>query len=196
MDFPVDLPGICRGGAALSNEPQSRLFFALGCSPALRKTISHWRTSLSLRTGRPVPAANFHLTLLFLGAVDKALIPGVCAAASNIRLPGKSLTLCLDRLEVWRKSGVLVLGPSDACADLMRLAYALEQAMLAFGRAKEDMEFRPHLTLVRDYRLPVPEAVSPPEFVLRADRFTLYESHKGQYLALAEWPLVQPVASD
>jgi 2'-5' RNA ligase len=74
----------------------------------------------------------------------------------------------------------------------MRLSYALEQAMLRFGHDQENKEFRPHLTLARDYQSPVPEAGSPPEFFLRSDRFGLYQSHKGQYTLIADWPLVQP----
>jgi 2'-5' RNA ligase len=174
------------------NDQQSRLFFALTCSPALRKSISQWRASLSLRVGRPVPAANFHLTLLFLGSVDQAQIAEICATASKITVPGKTLTLVLDRLEVWRKSKAMVLTPDDAPPELMRLSYALEQAMLKFGDDKEAKEFRPHLTLSRDYQSAVPEAGSPPEFFLRADRFGLYRSHKGQYTLIADWPLVQP----
>lgn len=175
----------------MNNEPQSRLFFALGCPSALRKTISQWRSSLGLRTGRPVPTVNFHLTLLFLGAVNTARIADICTVASNVKTPGKRLTLALDRLEVWRKSKVLVLMPDAAPAELMRFAYALEQAMLPFVHNPEQQEFRPHLTLTRDYLSQVPETGSPPEFFLRADRFALYESHKGQYRMIAEWPLVE-----
>ena len=174
----------------LSIEPQSRLFLALGCPPALGKTISRWRTSLSLRIGRPVPVANFHLTLLFLGSVDRGRIAEICTAASKITVPGKPLTVVLDRLEAWRKSATLVLTPGDAPLELMRLSYALEQAMLSFGNDQGHKEFRPHLTLSRDYRSPVPEADIEPEFFLRADRFALYESHKGQYRVIADWPLV------
>jgi 2'-5' RNA ligase len=79
---------------------------------------------------------------------------------------------------------------------VMRLSYALEQAILPFGRDEEHKEFRPHLTLTRDYRYPVPEMSSPPEFFLRADRFALYESHKGQYRMIAEWPLTSPQRLD
>jgi 2'-5' RNA ligase len=168
------------------NEPQSRLFFALGCPPALKKTISQWRTSLQLRTGRPVPTANFHLTLLFLGSVSTSRIAEICRAASTVKVPGKPLNVVLDRLDVWRTSKVLVLTPKDAPPELMRLSYALEQAMLPFGQEQEHPVFRPHLTLARDYRSSVPEACSPPEFFLRADRFALYASHKGQYRIIAQ----------
>jgi len=180
---------------ALINEQQSRLFFALTCSPSLRKAISEWRASLSLRVGRPVPAANFHLTLLFLGSVDQAQIANICAAASIVKMPGKPLTVVLNRLEVWRKSKAMVLTPGDAPPEVMRLAYALEQAMLRFGQDQEHKEFRPHLTLARDYQSGVPEADNPPEFFLRADRFALYESYKGRYRVITEWPLV-PSADD
>jgi 2'-5' RNA ligase len=171
-------------------EPVKRLFFALSCSPEQRKAIGHWRAALQLRNGRPVPVENFHLTLLFLGAVGVAQIGEVCTAAAKVRVPGEPLRIALDRLDVWRRAGALVLAPEQAPPELLRLVYALEQAMLPFGFEDAPKEFRPHLTLMRDYRTPAPESPTPPEFFLRADRFALFESHKGRYRALAEWPLV------
>jgi 2'-5' RNA ligase len=171
-------------------EPFKRLFFALSCPPEQRRAIAQWRNALQLRSGRPVPADNFHLTLLFLGAVGVAQIGEICTAAAKVRVPGEPLRLVLDRLDVWRRAGVLVLAPEQAPPELLRLVYALEQAMLPFGFEDAPKEFRPHLTLMRDYRMPVPESAAAPEFFLRADRFVLFESHKGRYRVLAEWPLV------
>ena len=57
-----------------SHEPLKRLFFALNCPPEQRKAIAQWRSALELRSGRPVPVENFHLTLKFLGAVGVAQI--------------------------------------------------------------------------------------------------------------------------
>lgn len=102
------------------------------------------------------------------------------------------MTVVLDRLDAWQKSKVLVLSPEDPTVEMMRLSYALDQAILLFVRDEEHKEFRPHLTLTRDYRSPAPEASIAPEFFLRADRFALYESHKGQYRMIAEWPLTRP----
>ncbi|MGE8153089.1 RNA 2',3'-cyclic phosphodiesterase [Pseudomonas vancouverensis] len=175
-----------------SREPFKRLFFALGCGAELRRDIGQWRSALQLRSGRPVPADNFHLTLLFLGAVDIARIADLCTAAGKVRTPGKRVTVVLDRLDVWRRAGVLVLGAEEAPAALLRLVYELEQAMLPFGVQDKPKEYRPHLTLARDYWAPVPESPTAPEFFLRAERFTLFESHKGRYRALAEWPLIAP----
>lgn len=173
-----------------SHEPFKRLFFALNCPPEQRKAIAQWRSALELRSGRPVPVENFHLTLLFLGAVGVAQIGEICTAAAKVRVPGAPLRLALDRMEVWRRAGVLVLAPEQAPPELLRLVYALEQAMLPFGLEETPKEFRPHLTLMRDYRMPVPESATAPEFFLRADHFVLFESHKGRYRAMAEWPLV------
>jgi 2'-5' RNA ligase len=173
-----------------THEPSKRLFFALNCPLEQRKAVAQWRSALQLRSGRTVPAENFHLTLMFLGSVGVAQIAEVCTAAAKVRVPGVPLQVTLDRLDAWRRAGVLVLASEQAPAELLRLVYALEQAMLPFGFEESSKEFRPHLTLMRDYRVPVPESATPPEFVLRANHFTLYESHKGRYRALAEWPLV------
>ena len=58
-----------------------------------------------------------------------------------LKVPGKRLTVVLDQLEVWRKSKVLVLTPTDAPPELMRLSYALEQTMSSFGQDQEHKDF-------------------------------------------------------
>jgi len=171
-------------------EEAKRLFFALDCPAVQRKAIAQWRGELGLRTGKPVPADNFHLTLLFIGAVPLAQINEVCEAAGQVRTQGEALRIPLDRLQVWHRPGVLSLAPEQAPPALLRLVYALEQAMLPFGFEETPREFRPHLTLARDYRAPEPESATPPEFFLRAERFALFESHKGRYRILQDWPLI------
>ena len=173
-----------------SREPFKRLFFALDCAPAQRKAIAQWRSALQLRSGRPVPAENFHLTLKFLGSVAIAQIADICDAAASVRTSGERLTVVLDRLDVWRRAGALVLAPEQAPPALLRLVYDLEQAVLPFALEDAPREFRPHLTLARDYHAPVPESATPPEFFLRADRFILFESHKGRYRVVQDWPLI------
>ncbi len=172
-----------------SHEPFKRLFLALSCPAAQQRAIAQWRATLRPRSGRPVPAENFHLTLVFLGMIGVAQIEDVCRAAAAVSGMNSVLEVVLDRLEVWHRAGVLVLAPDQASPELLRLVYALEQAMLPFAPEKAAKPFRPHLTLMRDYRLPPPELTTLPEFYLRATHFTLYESRKGRYRPLAEWPL-------
>lgn len=172
-------------------EPFKRLFFALPCTAAQRRAIAQWRSTLGLRSGRPVPAENFHLTLMFLGSVAVAQIPRICAAAANVRTPGEALHVPLDRLEVWRRAGVLLLAPAQAPLALRQLVYALQEALLPLGLVDSPREFRPHLTLMRDYRAAVPESQIPADFQLSARHFALFESHKGRYRPLAEWALAR-----
>ncbi|WP_219059859.1 RNA 2',3'-cyclic phosphodiesterase [Pseudomonas sp. UMAB-08] len=171
-------------------EPLKRLFFALPCADAQRRAIAQWRRALELSSGRPVPAENFHLTLMFLGSVAVSQIPDICAAAARARTPGQPWTVPLDRLDVWHQSNVLLLAPAQPPTALRQLVYALQQALLPLGFVEATREFRPHLTLMRDYRAPVPESNTQPDFHLSARHLTLFESHKGRYRPLAEWPLV------
>lgn len=171
----------------MNDQPFKRLFFALECAPEQRRAIARWRGELALRTGRPVPSENFHVTLVFLGAVEVAQIAELCAAAAKVRMPTGTISVALDKLEAWRQAGVLVLTSQETPPGLLRLVYALEQAILPFGFAQVSREYRPHLTLMRDYRGQPPEAGTAPEFWLRASRVVLYESHKGRYRELASW---------
>ncbi|MNC65647.1 RNA 2',3'-cyclic phosphodiesterase [compost metagenome] len=62
--------------------------------------------------------------------------------------------------------------------------------MLPLGFSETPREYRAHLTLARRYQGPVPEAMVAAEFLLRARQFTLFESRKGRYWSLAQWPLL------
>lgn len=176
-------------------EPFKRLFFALECESSQRRAIARWRNELGSGLGRPVPSSNFHLTLMFLGAVPTAQLPAICAAAEAVAVPGKTLTLVLDALQTWRSANALVLAPTQTPAALRQLVYALQQAMLPLGFAGAARDYRPHLTLAHGYQGPVPEALVPADFLLRARHFTLFESRKGRYWPLAQWPLGAPDAA-
>jgi len=170
-------------------EPFKRLFLALDCSEAQRRAVAQWRRELGLRSGRPVPAENFHLTLLFLGDVEALRVPAICAAIDNLVLPRGPLRLRLDQLQCWPRAGVLVLAPQQTPPALRQLVYALQQALLPLGFEEQARELRPHLTLSREFRDEVPEATTAPDFHLAARHITLYESRKGRYWPLAQWPL-------
>lgn len=172
------------------NEPFKRLFFALPCTPAQGKALSRWRSDLRLRSGKPVPSGNFHVTLMFLGAVGVSQLPAILEVAARLRPPERLEPLVLDRLEVWRRSQALVLTTQESPKVLLRWVYQLQEALLPLGFVVDSREFRPHLTLARDFRNEVPEAAVAPEFRWNAREFVLYESTKGKYEPLAHWPLL------
>ncbi|MNN25392.1 2'-5'-RNA ligase [compost metagenome] len=174
-----------------SGAPFKRLFFALPVSDAQRRALAQWRRALNLRSGKPVPAENFHVTLLFLGDVDAAQVPAICAAVDQLKRPASAPRLLLDRLQVWPRASALVLEPQQTPTALLQLVYGLHQALLPLGVEAAKREYRPHLTLSRDYRGQPPEAATAPEWFLTARHFTLYESRKGAYWPLAQWPLTE-----
>lgn len=171
-----------------TGQPFKRLFVAVDCEAPQRREIARFRHALDARCGKPVPPGQFHLTLLFLGDVDSQQVPAVCAAIEGVSRP-PAMRLVLDRLAVWQRPGVLVLESPDAPPALRRLAYDLQQAVLLWVPQPPAQEYRPHLTLMREFRGQVPEAASAPAFWLKVRQFTLFESYKGRYLPLADWPL-------
>lgn len=172
------------------DEPFKRLFFALPCSPQRGKAISRWRRGLGLRGGRPVPVENFHLTLMFLGEVGVGQLPVILDTAARLRPLAQPVNLWLDQVEVWRRSQALVLTSKEVPSAFLHWVYALQQAMLPLGFDTDSRDFRPHLTLMRDYRDPVPEVAPDTEFSLPGREFVLFESSKGRYLPLAHWSLI------
>ncbi|WP_240349629.1 RNA 2',3'-cyclic phosphodiesterase [Pseudomonas putida] len=171
-----------------NDQPFKRLFFALSVDEAPRRAIAQWRQDLCLRVGKPVAADNFHVTLLFVGDVSADQMPSLIASVGALKHP-RALRLQLDRLNVWLRPQILVLEPIQAPPALLRLAYDLAQTLRPLGIVEQPHDYRPHLTLSRDFHQEVPETPLAPDFMLVARHFTLFESRKGQYWPVAEWPL-------
>ncbi|UPF05998.1 RNA 2',3'-cyclic phosphodiesterase [Pseudomonas mosselii] len=137
-----------------SGAPFKRLFFALPVSDEQCRALAQWRRSLNLRSGKPVPAENFHVTLLFLGDVDAEQVPAICTAVDQLRRPVAPPRLLLDRLQVWPRASALVLEAQQAPAALLQLVYGLQQALLPLGVEAANREYRPHLTLCQGLSRP------------------------------------------
>ena len=66
-----------------------RLFFAIELPTTLQRRIVRWRAShFPAEAGRPVVAANMHLTLAFLGEVSAEKQRALSAMAGRISQPG------------------------------------------------------------------------------------------------------------
>jgi RNA 2',3'-cyclic 3'-phosphodiesterase len=174
----------------MSRAVRRRLFFALWPEPDLSQQFAAlWPMS----AGSAVRVDDLHLTVLFLGQIPEGQVADVAAAAAKVHLP--AIRQPLVRLEAWPESGVLCL-TGDPVAPLEALRRALGRAAAAAGLdlARERKEFRPHVTLGRDYT-PAPRFDPPPiePQLLIAHRFSLAESiprrDGRRYELLASWPL-------
>ncbi len=172
-----------------------RLFFALEPDPDTSMRIADWRDRQFGRAGRPVPPANFHVTLAFLGELREAGLERLEAAVDE-RLARGGLSggrLELDITGYWQRPGVYWLGASFCPESLQRLARTLAGVGAALGCRKDSRSFQPHLTLFRGLGVAPPAPAVAPRFVLPYAHFILFESRQGRqgvsYHPLRDWAL-------
>jgi 2'-5' RNA ligase len=169
-----------------------RLFFALWPPEDLQAALAgEARRALAGHRGRPVPAANLHITLAFLGATAPA--DRACYERAADTLAGRpGFSLVLDHLAFHRRRGMLWARPAEAPQALLDLARALGDALAACGRAPEQRPFRAHVTLAREAAgLPRTQPMTPRTWPV--SRFVLVASEPGpggvEYRLLRSWAL-------
>jgi RNA 2',3'-cyclic 3'-phosphodiesterase len=145
-----------------------------------------------------VPEDNLHLTLRFIGEVERPLANDVAAALGRIRFEPFALRLKgIGKFEQ-RNGGALWAGvePREPVAAL---AAKVERACVSAGLEPERRAFHPHITLARWKR---GNAGAVEAFVRRnsdlssdpfgVDRFILFESklsrHGAHYIEVAGYP--------
>ncbi len=132
-----------------------RLFIAIDTPPAVAASLLH---TLPVHRGvRPVPAAQLHLTLRFLGDQDEDSAARIGKALAAIQAP--PLTMQVQGVGRFRGGQGAVLWAGLAHDDrLTALFDAIEAALADIGIARERRRFHPHLTVAR-CRPGLPEAV-------------------------------------
>ncbi|MDX1626607.1 MAG: RNA 2',3'-cyclic phosphodiesterase [Wenzhouxiangellaceae bacterium] len=163
-----------------------RLFFALWPDAGLRDAIAVRAARLEGLPGRPVPATNFHVTLVFLGDVPESKVDDYAAAVPD--RPAQAFTLVLDRLGWFPRARVCWLG-GEAPAAGRSLVESLAAALEPLGHEPERRPWRPHVTLLRGARRP-PSVRDVEPVAWPAGDFALVESVPGRpYQVLRSWPL-------
>lgn len=146
-----------------SNDSAGRLFIGVPLTEGARWTIDeHVRRSMPDGVpGRPVPAANWHLTLRFLGATSADQLSAIVRRMRAAEL-GEAFEVGFGGLGAFsrpRSARVLWIGLTDGVERMKALARVAEDAARAAGFAAEEKPFKPHLTLSR---------IQPPRDVTRA----------------------------
>ncbi len=160
-----------------------RLFFALWPDPATRQRLQQLTGTLRLPAAKRIRPENLHVTLVFLGNVDELLLPAIEEQVKGISAPG--FTLLFDRLEYWRRPGIVCLTckPVPAAEQLVQ---ELSAVCTGLGMTLDDREFRAHVTLARHVRGKPEVAMEPLPWSARA--LVLVESQTrpegGQYTIL------------
>jgi 2'-5' RNA ligase len=142
---------------------------------------------------------NLHLTLRFIGEVERPLADDIAAALERVRSEAFELRLASVGMFEQRNGGAIWagVGPRE---PLAALAAKVERACQSAGLEPERRAFHPHITLARYNRRSLAAAqaliernrglASDP---FPADRFTLYESrlsrHGAHYHEVGIYPL-------
>lgn len=175
-----------------------RLFFGLELQETTTLKISDWRDRQFSGAGRPVPPANFHVTLAFIGQLSahrlERLLQAVDHMLTTSPLSGGALTL--DQTGYWHKPGIYWLGPEAWPAQLDSLALRLGGLSSSFGAKRDKRPYRPHITLFRGCADAPPIPSQAPSIELTYRDFTLFESRQGRhgvsYHPLQCWELAPP----
>jgi 2'-5' RNA ligase len=174
-----------------------RLFVALPLPPDIRDLlIDAMDDSPDLRW---VPEDNLHLTLRFIGEVERPLADDIAQALTRVRFERFDLRLSGIGQFAQRNGGALWAGV-DPREPVAALAAKIERACQSAGLEPERRAFHPHVTIARYGRSSAAAArdfldrnrglASPP---FAADRFILFESrlsrHGAHYEEVASYDL-------
>ena len=172
-----------------------RAFFGVGLEERDRTRITDWRDQACSCEGKPVPPANLHITLAFIGDIKRTALEHIADAAESyfaMNVIGGG-TLVLDTVGYWSKPGIFWIGPSQWPQTLNRLSQKLGHLSCAAGGKRNNRPFQPHVTLHRRCRNPPAAPLYEPNVSLSYAHCTLFESHQGKkgvsYHALERWPL-------
>lgn len=169
-------------------EPLSdRLFLGVALTDEVRNGLAAFLGAKAAPLpGKPVPPANWHLTLRFLGATVEPARDRVLAFLDEdaLTLPFVLGFEALGAFSRPARATVLWMGVRRGTEELAELAGRCEQAAQAAGFDAEERPFHPHITLSRirpwqDVHKLVEEV---PAFPLsqEVDRITLYRSLLGR----------------
>jgi 2'-5' RNA ligase len=146
--------------------------------------------------------AQLHLTLLFLGTVERPVAEDIAVALGRVR--GPALALCFGAFGAFdtRHGRISALWVGvEPRERLAALAERVRAAAASAGVAVSARRFVPHVTLAR-FPARGAERASlarfladrrPPALRFAVDAFHLFESHMGSggshYRVVASWPL-------
>ncbi|MDT0275791.1 RNA 2',3'-cyclic phosphodiesterase [Blastococcus goldschmidtiae] len=132
----------------------ARLFFAVDPPAAARTHLQAALEPVHALPGAPrwTDPARWHLTLLFLGAVPRDVLPDLAARAAPAVAATPPMRLRLahaGRFGPVRRPSVAWAGLDGDVAPLTELAARLGEVARGLELPVEDRPFRPHLTLGR-----------------------------------------------
>ena len=175
-----------------SENPTARVFFALWPTFAESGALAAWQAPLKqLCGGRTMRGETLHLTLVFIGGIERARLESLRQAAQEVS--AEEFELCFDRAHYWARTKIVYAAPDHVPPELMQLVSTLEQSLAKHGFKFDGREHKPHITLLRNARWTDAELDALPPVSWRIKDFALVESVPQAglmgYRVLARFPL-------
>lgn len=187
-----------------------RYFIGLDLTPTAKLALEHWRekalpevssqriapekrrqSSLKIIQPVPVPAANYHLTLAFLGTITNTQHDQIMQLLDRIEAAPISLTL--NTIDRWIGPKILFAAPSSENPELFALAKAVRTAARQCNIQLDKNNYSPHVTLVRKVNEELPPPLFNPDITCTFSHFHLFESVSTErgvhYPIRASWQL-------
>lgn len=137
----------------------ARLFIALWPDEATRHELARRRDAWTWpRSASPVTTERLHVTLHFLGDVERDRIPELADALS---VPFEPFCLAFTRPVLW-PHGIAVLEPDGVPIELNHLHERLAKALAGEAIGLDARSYRPHVTLARRAGNTTPPAQEAP----------------------------------
>lgn len=182
-----------------------RLFTGLEIPAEIGAELALMRGGLA--GARWIDPENYHITLRFVGDVDRGTARDIAAALAETRAR-PALTVTLDALTAFGGSKPRALVARVVpTPELTRLQAEQERHMQRVGLDPEPRKYTPHVTLAR-LRHASPGDVAAGlalrgllrRLAFTAERFVLYSARDsvggGPYVVEAAYPLARPVGPD
>jgi 2'-5' RNA ligase len=140
---------------------------------------------------RWIPVENLHLTIRFIGSVERATVDEIAARLDELKLGGFNLELGeVGTFKRGRLARVVWLQVQAGADQARLLAARVEAECVRAGLEPEARAFQPHVTLARARPrdgAALPLLPAPPELQpWRAEALVLYSSHLGRAGAVYE----------
>ena len=168
-----------------------RVFFALWPEASVRRLLYALAGECQQKCGaRIMHIDTLHMTLQFIGNIERARLPQLIKAADRVQMP--PFGLVLEKLSFWEHNRIAYATLNTKVPALDRLVTALRQELTAEGISFDNSEFNPHITLLRRVEhIMEPRNITPIRWW--ADAFVLVESISTSggthYRILQKWPL-------
>ncbi|WP_162523530.1 RNA 2',3'-cyclic phosphodiesterase [Calorimonas adulescens] len=155
-----------------------RAFVAINFPEYIKEEIKGVQDSLKphVKSARWTRPGNFHLTLKFLGEIDRIQKESACAAIKQVCADMLPFEIEFDGLGYFGTQGdmkVVWIGLNGGIEEIMFLHNNIEKTFKDSGFPSDKKGFKPHITIARDVR--ILSSLDGPSFRLNLSKIVVSE---------------------